>query len=262
MRVTRASPRIGAVKYLNALPLVDGWPGQIRFDHPSVISGELARGALDVALVSSFEYLRNPIYTVVDGVAIGSRGAVYSVILACRGELSELKEVELDPASQTSVNLLRCLLREANLEPELIPTAENTRDAAPGPERGKLLIGDQAMQFREQHATGCKFYDLGEEWERATSLPFIYALWLIRPEVKSARSIAAQLRALCDQNLERLPAIAQSQTRIAPDLCHRYLSDYLRYSFGEAEKNGLQKFRSLCQAQGILGPTEPDLRLA
>ena len=58
------SLRIGCVRYLNALPLIHGWRGEVRFDHPSTLCRELAAGKLEVALVSSFEYLRNPDYSV------------------------------------------------------------------------------------------------------------------------------------------------------------------------------------------------------
>src|SRR3982751_1791270 len=96
--------RIGCVKYLNAFPLVHGWGGDVEFDHPSVLCKRLASGDLDVALVSSFEFFRNPIYRIVDDVSISSDGPVYSVIVAHRGEFSDIEEIELDPASTTAVN--------------------------------------------------------------------------------------------------------------------------------------------------------------
>src|SRR2546430_7220018 len=112
--------RIGCVKYLNARPLIRGWPGEVDFDHPSALCKRLADGKLDVALVSSFEFLRNPIYRIVDEVSISSDGPVYSVVVAHRGDISEIKEIELDPASQTAVNLLRCLDAEVGLNPRLV----------------------------------------------------------------------------------------------------------------------------------------------
>src|SRR4029077_1444145 len=112
--------RIGCVKYLNARPLIRGWPGAIEFDHPSALCQRLAKGELDVALVSSFEFLRNPIYQIVDDISISSDGPVYSVVVAHRGRISDIEEIELDPASQTAVNLLRCLLAEKALRPRLI----------------------------------------------------------------------------------------------------------------------------------------------
>ena len=129
------SLRLGCVKYLNALPLIHGWNGEVRFDHPSTLCRQLAAGELDVALVSSFEYLRNPIYSVVDRVAIASDGPVFSVILAHRGPLEQLREVVVDPASETSVNLLRCLLGEQGMAPEFVSQGEISA------ERGLLLIG-------------------------------------------------------------------------------------------------------------------------
>ena len=112
IRRSLAPPRIGCVKYVNARPLIRGWPGPVEFDHPSALCRRLAKGELDVALVSSFEFLRNPVYTIVDGVAIASDGPVYSVFLA-RARGHDSREIELDPASTTGVSLLRCALADA-----------------------------------------------------------------------------------------------------------------------------------------------------
>src|SRR5438094_4728636 len=89
------------------------------FDHPSALCNKLTAGKLDVALVSSFEFLRNPIYRIIDDVSISSDGRVYSVVVAHRDEISRIDEIELDPASETAVNLLRCLLGELGLNPHL-----------------------------------------------------------------------------------------------------------------------------------------------
>src|SRR4029077_3669819 len=97
--------RLGCVKYLNARPLIHGWKEELTLDHPSVLCRKLADGDLDVALVSSIEYLRNPIYKIVDDVSIASDGPVYSVVVAHQGELSDIREIVLDPASETSVAL-------------------------------------------------------------------------------------------------------------------------------------------------------------
>ena len=89
------------------------------FDHPSALCNKLAAANLDVALVSSFEFLRNPIYRIVDDVSISSEGPVYSVVVAHRGEVADIEEIELDPASETSANLLRCLIAERELNPRV-----------------------------------------------------------------------------------------------------------------------------------------------
>ena len=101
---------------------------------------------------------------VVDGVAIASDGPVYSVFLAHRGPLHEIKTIALDPASRTSCHLLKCLLAEYHdLRPDYVTTAE--ADA-------RLLIGNQAIQFRQKNGSEFSYLDLGEEWMRCTGLPF------------------------------------------------------------------------------------------
>src|SRR5258708_39057475 len=117
------SLRIGCVKYLNARPLIHGCDGEVALDHPSVLCAQLARGELDVALVSSFEFLRNPIYRIVDGISISSDGPVYSVVVAHVGQISVAEQIELDPAAETSGNLLRCLLSELKLRPRFVATS-------------------------------------------------------------------------------------------------------------------------------------------
>ena len=250
------SVRVGCVKYLNARPLIRGWPGKVEFDHPSALCQRLAKGQLEVALVSSFEFLRNPIYRIVDDVSISSDGPVYSVVVAYRGAFSDIEEIELDPASETAVNLLRCLLAELGLAPRL--TAGNLENA--GLPRARLIIGDQAIRFRHDHADALQCWDLGEEWKRLTGLPFVYALWLIRPEVPDVKSIAQRLRGLRNENLadiqamvsEALPDVVDNKQKITQQFLDRYYKKHLRFGFGTREKQGLQTFADLCAKHGVL----------
>lgn len=255
-----ASLRIGCVKYLNAQPLIHGWPSSVRFDHPSALCRKLAAAELDVALVSSFEYLRNPVYTIVNDVAVAADGPVYSVFLAHAGELEEIEEIALDPASQTSVNLLRCLLAERQLHPKLTDAREDGKPSI-DPRRAELMIGDQAIRFRRQHESLCRYSDLAAEWKSLTGLPFVFAIWLVRPETKDAQTIADLLRKRRDQNLSALEEVIAAQKEFSPEFCAFYFQDCLRFELAGAEKLGLLRFRSLCESHGILPENRAPLRL-
>jgi chorismate dehydratase len=267
--------RIGCVKYLNALPLIRGWPGEVDLSYPSGLCQRLANGELDVALVSSFEFLRNPLYRIADDVSISSDGPVYSVVLAHCGELSDIQEIALDPASQTSINLLRCLLAELGMNPHLrsVPKAFEAGVGSPPrgglavanlptPHSARLIIGDQAIAFRQEHAGELQFWDLGEQWKKLAGLPFVYALWLIRPEVADAKSVAERLRALRDENLTNLDdLIGEAVVKLDDpggnvEVDRQFLTGYyrkhLRFSFGEPEKQGLEHFAHLCVRHGVL----------
>ena len=242
--------RIGCVKYLNARPLIRGWPSEVTLDHPAVLCAKLADGDLDVALVSSFEFLRNPIYRIVDGVSISSAGPVYSVVVAHRGEIPDVDEIEIDPAAETSGNLLRCLLAEAKLTPRF--TGTSTSSTANSARTARLLIGDQAIRFRQQDSDKFRFWDLGEQWARLIDLPFVYALWLVRPEVVDTKKIADRLRALRDENLANIDKLIAEEKDFDHEFCARYYRKHLRFTFGEKEKEGLRAFDELCQKHQLL----------
>jgi chorismate dehydratase len=257
--------RIGCVKYLNARPLIHGRYGAVDFDHPAALCRKLERGGLDVALVSSLEYLRRPIYRIVDGVSISAHGAVYSVIVTHRGDLARALEIEIDPASETSVALLQCLLNQRGLNPRLVrntdlesvPPAEfhsaesGTTDKMSAGRTGRrpvsrLLIGDQAIRFRSEHGKRYQYWDLAETWTQTTSLPFVFAFWLIRPEVENAKEIADKLRALREHNVARIDELALSQSEVSPAFCRKYYREHLFFDFGEREKAGLREFHHHC----------------
>lgn len=247
----RLPVRIGCVKYLNARPLIHGWGGAVRFDHPSILCRELAAGQLDVALVSSFEYLRHPIYAVVDQLAIASHGPVYSVILAHVGPLERLREVALDPASETSVSLLRCLLGRCALAPAFVAGGDLS------PTRGRLLIGDQAIRFREEADDEVQVLDLGAAWREATGLPFVYALWLMHPNYFAKKPIADSLRALARANLENLEDLIADEPESTRAFCEFYFRQCLRFSLGEDEKRGFQTFAESCAREKLLPSLPP-----
>jgi chorismate dehydratase len=249
------SLRLGCVKYLNALPLIHGWRGKVRFDHPSTLCQQLAAGELDVALVSSFEYLRNPIYSIVDHLAIASDGPVFSVILAHRGPVNALREIVVDPASETSVNLLRCLLGEQGIEPEFV------REGEISPERGLLLIGDQAIRFRQQPAGRDQILDLGQAWKKAIGKPFVYALWLIHPAWAEKAIVAEALRSLGKKNLKNLDAVIAAQPEGTREFCEFYFRECLRFDFGKEEKEGFRLFSELCAKHELLADLPPAFRL-
>ncbi len=257
--------RIGCVKYLNARPLIRGWSGRIVFDHPSDLCRKLADGDLEVALVSSFEFLRNPIYRIVDNVSISSDGPVYSVVVAHRGDISKVQEIDLDPASLTSVNLLRVLRNELGLNWRFARPNRPCEAGVSGSvsdTKAHLLIGDQAIRFRRESGGDCQFWDLGEQWKKLFGVPFVYALWLIRPEFEDSETIASRLRALRDENLAELDKLIAEEKEFDPEFCSRYYRDYLRFTFGEREKEGLRTFATLCAKHGLLSRRDVVLRVA
>lgn len=234
--------RVGCVQYLNSRPLICDYDGAVVFEHPSVLADMLFAGELDVALVPVFEALRHPGYQLVDGAVIASDGPVFSVFLAHRGRLAEVRKIVLDPASLSSAHLLRVMLAEFHgLHPEY----------GGGEGDAQLLIGNQAIEFRLNPANvGWEILDLGAEWKRCTGLPFVFALWAMRSGVPTG--IADELRALKKRGVQRIEEIVANDECATPEIRRRYLTEHIRFEVGPSGKNAIERYRELLVKHGLI----------
>ena len=240
--------RTGSVPYLNAVPLTRGIESEITFATPARLAEMLQRDELDAALVSITEVLLNDCYDILAGIAIASLGEVYSVILAHRKPLAEATEIFCDPASLTSVNLLKVLLFEHGLRPVFKPLesyeAALEKDFV-------LLIGDRAIDFqRAPHAH--EIFDLGEAWFELTNMPFVYAVWALRRGVENT-GLRRELRDAKKFGMETLDGIIETREEYDEDFRRDYLGWHIHYHLAEDEKRGIAKFCELLRKHG-LGP--------
>src|SRR5688572_2391976 len=237
--------RVGSVPYLNAVPLTRGLESEIVFATPSKLAEMLRRDELDAALVSVTEVLFNDRYNILDGVAVASLGEVKSVFLAHRKPIDDVKVVFCDPASLTSINLLRVLLAERGIRAEFKPLG--SYDTA-SQQDYVLLIGDPALDFlRASHEH--EIWDLGAAWLELTRLPFVYAVWALRRGVDTKR-LGRQLRDAKDFGLETLDYIISSRTEYDPEFRKDYLGWHIHYHLGVDEKKGLARFAELLRKHG------------
>ena len=240
--------RVGSVPYLNAVPVTRGLEDEIKFVTPSKLAEMLRREELDAALVSVTEVLFNDRYDVLDGVAIASLGEVKSVFVAHRYPLAEVREIFCDPASLTSVNLLKVLLAERGIQAELIPLPDY--EIAPSCD-AVLLIGDRAIDFlRAEHSH--QIWDLGSAWFDLTKLPFVYAVWALRRGIEN-KELRRRLREAKEFGLDTLDHIIRTRTEYDLDFRQDYLGWHIHYHLGSDEKRGLAKFAELLRKHG-LGP--------
>lgn len=232
--------RVGSVAYLNAVPLTRGLESEITFVTPAKLGQMLAANELDAALVSVTEALFNDRYDIVDGIAVASLGEVLSVFLAHRKPLEEIREIFCDPASLTSVQMLRVLLAEKGLNPEFKPLANYDQAAS---YEAVLLIGDAALSFRRQEHPH-QLWDLGAAWFELTRLPFVYAIWAVRRDLDTAR-LRRQLREARDFGLDTLDHIINTRPEFDLELRKDYLGWHIHYHLGSDEKRGLARFVEL-----------------
>ncbi|MFH1918610.1 MAG: menaquinone biosynthesis protein [Planctomycetota bacterium] len=253
--------RVGAVSYLNSRPLTltlaDRAPhAEIVVDLPSRLADGLASGRLDVALIPSIEIFRNPGYTIVSDACVACDGPVRSIKLYGRVPVERVRSLALDEGSRTSAAMTRILLKERfNLEPDIeqLPIGATLDDTAAD---AVMLIGDRAML--PVNGSFEFAWDLGEEWSRWTGLPFVFAMWIARPNVELS-GLNELLAGARDEGVRRIDEIARREAPLLglpEEECRAYLRDNLRFVLGEREQQGLEAFRRLA-ARHRLAPQGP-----
>jgi len=258
-------PTIGAVRYLNSTPLIDGLEHEGRVDVvvdvPSRLLDALLAGHVDLALcpVIDFQSSAEPLGLVPVG-AIGSDGETLTVRAFSRVPFERVDRVAVDGDSHTSVALLEVVFDALyGHRPRLEPLDPPRRGAAANGSECLLLIGDKVVTSAPSGHDYRYQLDLGEAWKRATGLPFVFATWMAKRSTDLG-DLPERLRARRDANLDRIGDIV---ARRAPelgwpaDLARTYLTRHLRFRITERELAAVEEFWARCRALGLIETVRP-----
>ncbi len=247
--------RVGRIPYINCYPVYGGIDrGVVTLDAelvdgiPSALNRLMARGALDISVISAVEYARDAArYLLLPDLAISCDGPVRSVMLFSRVPAASLsaRRVLVTRSSMTSVVLLELLFEHVwEARPSFVPADAEIADLARAeqPEHdARLIIGDAALLLSSGASDLARqypyAYDLGAVWKQWTGLPFVFAVWvaLRTTPVEHSLALHAQLIRSRDWGLAHLGELADqasAATGVSREAALQYLSglDYgLRY---------------------------------
>lgn len=236
--------RISAVSYTNTKPFLYGLQHStimdqidLSLDMPSDCAQKLIDDKADIGLIPVAATLSLPQWEIVSAYCIGAVGAVNSVFIFSNCDIKDVTTLQLDPQSRSSNNLARVLLKNFwQIKPELIIDAA---DYAASTEltTAFVQIGDRTFGKTGNY----KFvYDLSEEWQKFTGLPFVFAAWIAN------KSIPADFIKEFDQALRyglahRHELLKQLPQRADFDL-EDYLTHRLNFDLTEDKKKALYLF--------------------
>jgi len=231
--------RIGSLPYLNVRPLVAGLPEALEVHSPRDLAERLRAGVIDAGIVPVAACFEEGRYDVLDGVAIGCDGPVFSVIVAHRRPIEETQEIVVDRSSRTSALLLEVLLREYwRIEPRRRVAG---LEAGPGDAPAALLIGDKAIRVNLDPGP-YTITDLGAVWKAHTGLPFVFAVWALRPGLHAGAlpSILARAKAA---GLANPAGLLRPGDEFPGEFVLRYLTENVCFELGPAQKAAIERFR-------------------
>ncbi|HWM94659.1 MAG TPA: menaquinone biosynthesis protein [Thermoanaerobaculia bacterium] len=254
--------RVGIVNFLNSKPLAWGFLKGHHADlfapsyhPPAMVARLLGQGALDIGLIPSVEVQRIPGLKVLPDLCVASRHEVRSVILVSRGPLDQVRRVALDQNSRTSVALLRILLQERGIHPEYV-------HERPDPERmlaeadAALLIGDPALKVERDKY---QVIDLAAEWSALTGLPFVFAVWAVRPGV-DLPDLSFYFKSSLRYGLSSVDTLsreAAAELGLDSSEVRSYLTENLHYFLRQEELAGLEEFYRRAHAHGLILEPRP-----
>jgi chorismate dehydratase len=276
--------RVAAISFLNPAPLMWDFEHpplaaslaehyQLHYTLPALCADELLAGRADLGLIPIASL--TPELAIVPGCAIASLDRVRSIQLIVKHPhtLETVRTVAADNASRSSRAYAEILFRNfLHTEPSFVTapadpiTMLRHADAA-------LLIGDPALlalEARQQieEAVGpCQWFDLAYEWRTRTGLPWVAAVWAVRPEslAKShltSDQLAGHLTASRDHGLTHIDDLVREwapRIGVPPVTIQHYLSVNIHYTLTPECIRTIELFRRYAAESGVL-PSLPDLR--
>jgi len=255
--------RVGTVPFLVARPLDCGLGDEEGIelipDVPARLVQRLRAGELDVALVSSIELFRQPGYRYLDGLAVAGHDFVASVQVFLRKPIEEVRTLAMDPASRAAATLVRTMLAERDGGPPQYLECKLDEDARTLEADAWLRIGDLALrEYLEPNPR--PVFNPSQAWREQTGLPFVFATWIVRPDVDIDPWLDAfgRARARGEKKRAEYAVQASQQWDLPLDACRRYLLDECLFEPGPPMRDALAEFQRRAAAidlcDGALSP--------
>jgi predicted solute-binding protein len=281
--------RISIVQYLNTAPLIWGFTNgplqgkyDLSFTVPSQCAEALRSGAADIAIIPAIEYQRIDDLVVLPGMAIASRKQVRSLLLVSKKRIHDVESIALDSSSRSTQALTRILCVDSwKIAPDFFEASPDL-SAMLAKADAALLIGDPALRLSISVATKswagpdgesiCQgstggvanaeelhVYDMVEEWQRATGLPAVLAIWAAKRNVVTPE-VLADFAASRDYGLARIAQISKQSSlemNLPTALLSAYLTFNIDFSLSAANRQGLEHFYDRAAALELIPEAKP-----
>ena len=240
--------RISVVSYLNSKPFIYGLENDplmdqidLQLDIPSVCAQKLLDGNVDIGLIPVAVIPSLKEYHIISDYCIGAEGKVASVMLYSRVPLTEIKNVLLDYQSRTSVTLVRVLSKNFwKIDPQWIKAEADYENKISGT-TAAVIIGDRTFGLEGKYEY---VYDLAEEWQKFTQLPFVFACWVANKKLDE--NFIISFNKALKYGIENRPVLIkkiEAEGVYKTDI-GQYLTKSINYTLDAPKRQALELFLS------------------
>jgi chorismate dehydratase len=276
--------RVAAISFLNPAPLLYNFEHEptasalvpqyeLHYTTPAKCAAELLDGTADLGLIPIASL--TPELVIVPGCTIASLHEVRSILLLVknprslpvREALKAVRTIAADSASRSSQAYAHIVFeRFHDTRPAFV---EHVADPVPmlATNDAALLIGDPALLAREHrgaidaaHDDQLLWLDMATLWREHTALPWVAAVWAVRPEALvdiTAAQLTADLTTSRDAGLAHIDELVREwvpRLALPPAIIHTYLTQNIHYALDAECLRAITLFRSLAAEIGALAP--------
>ena len=241
----RSQIHITAVSYLNTIPFIYGIEhsgllknAKLHLEYPANCAKMLSNGNANIGLIPVGGLSQLKDFKIVSNYCIGAIGKVYSVGLFSKVPLSEIKQIYLDNESLTSVRLVKVLAKKFwGISPEWVPFSQQNEMNYFDYE-SIVLIGDKTFGLEKNFTF---VYDLAEQWNIYTKLPFVFAVWVAKKDVLNEQ--LEKFNLALKWGVEHVEeAVGHYPIQVEKNFAIEYLTQNISYPFDDLKKEGLKLF--------------------
>jgi len=234
--------KISAVDYINTIPFVYGIKNsghlhdyELALDIPSVCAEKLLSDKVDIGLIPIAAIPKLGKAELLTDYCIGASGDVGSVVMVSNAPLNEIETVYLDYQSETSIVLAQIIAYKFwEINPIWANGNIGFEDNISGT-TAAVIIGDRALKIKDKY-TYC--YDLAGEWNKFTSLPFVFACWVANKDLP--RDFISSFEQAIEWGIVNKE---ESLKEIVNDIDARdYINNYISYEFDQPKKKAMNLF--------------------
>lgn len=247
--------KIGLVSYLNTLPFVHGiqtmqknqkqWNIETIHAYPSKCTKLFQQNKIDIGIipVGALPHLSN--YQIVSNFCLGANKKVDSVLLLSKKPINEINTILLDYQSNTSVLMTKILARYFwKINPVWEKTGEGFEHKIGGNTAG-IIIGDRTFTLKDKFPF---VYDLASEWYHFQKLPFVFALWIAKPNLP--KQFINDFNFSLNMGIQQIPQalklfLKDYNLSINQDTALDYLTNKMSYNYTPKMQKSKDKFLSL-----------------
>ncbi len=277
--------RVAAIDFLNPAPLLYSFEHEpaaaelreryeMHYTSPAECAEQLRGGGADLGLIPIGALPFAPDLEAVPGCTIASLRAVRSIQLVVRPGLGlrEVRTVFADRASRSSVAYTRMLFRAFYGNDPAYTQAPAALAAMLQQADAGLLIGDPALlalEARDHPSTPVEasfrdhtWYDVATLWRGHTGLPWVAAVWAVRPQALAPAGVTPThlietLTNSRDAGLTRMQTLVEDwspRIAIPAETIRTYLTENIHYDLDPACLRAIERFYTLAAETGVLPP--------